>query len=590
MHAVTEYALSVVYGDEHDYCGPLEILACKRHLDDLDRAEKDPDFPYIFDEDRADRIIDYFGMARQVAGVYAGQPFKLLPWQIFDFGNIYGWVDKHTGQRRFTTAYISESRGQAKSACLSVCGDYAMTSDAYWVPGHPEDKIYQMNPEVVCGAVDKEQANIVWGDMKVIAEASPAIRSRMIIRAMSMKHKTRGGQVIKLSRDKNNKDGGKPDFIIIDEYHAHKDSVVRDTIAKGKGKKAQALEVIITTAGDDAENKPCYKEDLYCQKILRGEVKQEDYYVMIRRPPENFNPHDRKYWYMGNPMIRDLTDYSRGLLKEIESGYQQAYESGDRDKIRDWLIKRMNAWQPDSENKYFSGCMEKWRQGAVSREEFAKLTDGLECWIGFDLGKTTDLSGTGYVAWIPELKKWAFKVHAFMPQDRAKQHERSDRVPYIEWAKDDYCTLTPGSVTNYDYVELWIYDNETDRNWKISEVGYDGHNAVQLAQNLAGNYGEESIVEVRQTCSGQNAAVKRFREVVLQGDCIHEENPIFDWCLDNAIEVKDNYGDIKLSKRTKNDTQRIDPVAALMNAFARAIVHEPEKDINETILSDDWSL
>lgn len=589
MHPTTAYATDVVFGDLGKMCGPLEIMACKRHLDDLERSEFE-DYPYIFDEMRADRIFSFFKEARQVSGVFASQPFELLDWQMFDFGSVYGWVHKKTGQRRFNTAYISESRGQAKSACLSVCGCYAMTSDAYWVPGQPEKKVYQMNPEVVCGAVDKTQANIVWGDMKAIADASPEISKRLIIKAMGMRHKTRGGQIIKLSRDVSNKDGGKPDFIVIDEYHAHQTSEIRDTVAKGKGKKAQCIEFIITTAGTNAENKPCYKEDLYCQRILKGEISQEDYFVMIRRPPEDYNPHDKKYWLMGNPMIRAMTPYSEKLLELIESDYKQAYESGDRTKIIDFLIKRMNVWQADGENKYFSGCMDKWKASRITREEFAKRTKGLDCWIGFDLGKTTDLSGTAYVAWDKKEEKWAFKVSAFMPQERARQHEKSDRVPYIDWAKEGYCTLTPGSVTDYNYVEMWVYENEDEHDWKIKEIAYDGHNAVQLAQNFASTYGDESVVEVRQTCSGLNAATKRFREIVLQEQCYHEENEIFDWCLSNAVEVKDNYGDIKLSKRHKDDTQRIDPVAALITALQRAIVHEPEKDINDIIMSDDWSL
>ncbi len=589
-HPTTQYALDVVYGDLGELCGPLEILACKRHLADLEKSD-DPDWSYVFDEERANRIIDYFRIARQVNGVYAGQPFELLDWQMFDFGSIYGWVKKDTGQRRFTTAYICESRGQAKSACVSVCGSYAMTSDAYWPPGKKHERIYEFNPEVVCAAVDRTQARIVADDILAIAQASPQIEKRLKIYKTTMSHKTRGGKLRVLSKVTRNKYGGRPNFIAVDEYHAHVTSDVRDTTSRGKGKRAQCLELIITTAGEDALNKPCYKEDLYCQKILTGEIEQDDYFVMIRRPPADFNPHEKqKYWPMGNPMIRNMTEYSENLLEQIESEYSQAYDSGDPDKIRKFLIQRMNVWQTDAENKYFTGCMDKWKETAVSREEFAELTAGAKCWLGFDLGKTTDLSGTGFVTWLPDIQKWAFKINAFMPQERAAEHEKTDRIPYLAYARDGYCTLTPGAVTDYNYVEMWFYDQTQDNKWQVQQIGFDGHNAIQLAQNLAAYYGIENVVEVRQTCRGQNAAVKRFREIVLQQECIHEENPIFDWCLSNAIEVRDNYGDIKLSKRTKDDTQRIDPVAALMNAMARAILAEPEFNLEEKIMGEDWSL
>lgn len=589
MHPVTQYALDVVYGEKRKLCNELEILSCQRHLNDLEKS-RDPEWPFVFDETRADRIVEFFGIARQVSGVYSGQPFQLLDWQIFDFGCIYGWVRKDSGRRRFNTAYIREARGQAKSACLSVCGNYAMTADAYYPPGHPEQAVYEFSPEVVCAAVDRGQAKIVEEDIRLIGESSPAIAKRLNIKKHSITHKTRGGKVKSLSKDTKNKDGGRPNLIIVDEYHAHETSQVRDTTSSGKGKKAQCLEIIITTAGNDAENKPCYKEDQLCVKILRGEVIQDDYFVMIRQIDDNDNPHDRSCWPKASPMFRERSAYSDHLLEEVESEYNKAFNSNDPDKIREFLIKRMNRWQADSENRYMSGCMNLWKAGRVSREEFAKRTDGKACWIGFDLGKTTDLSGSGAVFYLEDTDTWGFKIGAFMPQNRASEHEKTDRLPYLMYAADGYCTLTPGSVTDNRYIETWIYDNEQDHKWQTQEICYDGHNAIDLAGRLTDVYSPERVVEIPQTCAGLNAATKKFREIVLTGNFFYEENPIFDWCLDNAVEIRNNFGDIKLSKKHKDDTQRIDPVAAIINALTRALRIERKQDMNKKILSEDWSL
>ena len=62
------------------------------------------------------------------------------------------------------------------------------------------------------------------------------------------------------------------------------------------------------------------------------------------------------------------------------------------------------------------------------------------------------------------------------------------------------------------------------------------------------------------------------------------------WCLANAIEVQNNYGDIKLSKKHKDDTERIDPVAAVMNALARALVHRNQNDLSAAIGSGEFTL
>ena len=160
-----------------------------------------------------------------------------------------------------------------------------------------------------------------------------------------------------------------------------------------------------------------------------------------------------------------------------------------------------------------------------------------------------------------------------MPENGATRHEKTDRVPYIDWAKSGCCTLTPGDVTDNSYVYNWICAGERDHGWTVDEVDYDGHNATDLAIRMNEDRNREDFcVEVAQTCAGQNLAVKTFRELLLQEKIVLEENPLAIWCLQNAVEIKNNYEDIKLSKRHKDDTERIDPVAAAMNALARVLV------------------
>ena len=133
---------------------------------------------------------------------------------------------------------------------------------------------------------------------------------------------------------------------------------------------------------------------------------------------------------------------------------------------------------------------------------------------------------------------------------------------------------------------------EREHSWKVDEVDYDGHNATDLAIRMNEDRNREDFcVEVSQTCAGQNLAVKAFREMLLQDRIVLEESPLVLWCLQNAIEIQNNYGDIKLSKRHKDDSQRIDPVAAMMNALARVLVRgAPRSDINAHVLSEDWGI
>lgn len=590
-HPVAVYAKQVTQGRLHDMCCPYEIKACQRHLDDLKRQGTD-EFPYVFDTTRADRIVRWFGQCRQVRGPEAGEPIRLLDWQVFDLGCTYGWVHKDTGARRFRKTYNKRARGNCKSTEKSGQCLYAMCGDAMYPPYRPELAAYEPEPEVLCAAVDREQARRVFDDAKKIAQASPQIERRLIIpRSNPVVHKTRGGFMKALSKDTKNKDGGAPTYVTVDEYHAHPVSDIYDLCINSFGKRRQSLLDVITTAGDDAQRKPCYIEETYAKRILDGEVSDESYFVMIRELPVGADPHDKRLWLWANPCLREDTEYSRILRGQIEDEYTAAYGSNDPQKIRMFLTRRMCQWQTGSVNRYLDEqAMELAKAAQVSRDVFARLTDGLECWCGFDLGKRIDLSGAAAVFLLPD-GRVAVKMHGFMPEEGADRHEKSDRVPYKTWAERGYCTLTPGAVTDNSYVDNWITAGERDHGWQVAEVDYDGHNATDLAIRMREERNNDDFcVEVWQSCSGQNIAVKGFRELLLAGKLVLEESPLMLWCLANAVEISNQDGNIKLSKRHKDDTERIDPLAAAMNALVRALTRRNHPTLADAIASGGFSL
>jgi len=309
--------------------------------------------------------------------------------------------------------------------------------------------------------------------------------------------------------------------------------------------------------------------------------------LCVQRPIRELedDPQEESSWLKANPVLRYPGVYGDTLREQIRTECELAYGSGDADKIRMFLTRRCCLWQADasSANKYLTvEQLEALRALCVPRAEFAALTDGRECYAGYDLGKRIDLSGTAAVWALPD-GRIALKAHGFLPENAAAQHERTDRVPYIAWAKDGYCTLTPGDVTDNSYVENWICEGEREHRWKVKEIDYDGHNATDLAIAMREKRGEDSVVEIPQTCAGLNQATKRLRELILQGKLVAEYSPLLLWCCGNAVEVVNNFGDIKLSKRHKDDSQRIDPLAAALNALARLLVAQETPDINEII-------
>ena len=591
-HPAAVYAKQVVRGRLRDQCGQYEILACQRFLDDLKRQDTEG-FPYVFDVTRADRILRWFRHCIQVRGVDAGKPIALEPWQVFDLSNLYGWVHRDTGARRFKVSYSKRARGNYKSTEKSGQCLYHMCADAIYPPGHPEAARFEMEPEVECAAVDKPQAMRVFGDAKKIAQASPSIRRHLRIpRSNPVVHLTRGGFMRALSKETKNKDSGAPSYFVVDEYHAHLTSEIYDIGKSGFGKRPQALLDCITTAGDDAQRKPCYAEEMNLKAMLRREIPMDEtYYVMIREIDDGDNPHDESCWVKANPCLRYGSEYARYLLDEIRSEHTTAYSFNDPYKIRNFLTRRMDRWQAGAVNRYLDEMqLAKARESQVSREVFAAMTDGKACWGGFDLGKRVDLTGAAAV-WLLEGGVVAVKMQGFMPAEGVERHEKTDRVPYKAWASGGYVTVTPGAVTENGWVDEWLTAGERAHGWRIAQTGYDGHNATDLAISMNDRRSNEDFcVEIYQSCSGQNLAVKGFRDLLMQGKLVIEESPLAMWCLANAVEAVNGNGDSRLSKKHKDDTERIDPLAACMNALTLALRRQDNPTLADRLQSGTWSM
>ena len=89
----------------------LTRLACERFLKDLDRTG----WQWRFDEALATRACTFIEHLPHIKGQWARQRLKITleDWQVFIVCNLFGWVDKDTGLRRFLTCYLEVARKNA---------------------------------------------------------------------------------------------------------------------------------------------------------------------------------------------------------------------------------------------------------------------------------------------------------------------------------------------------------------------------------------------------------------------------------------------------------------------------------------------
>ena len=192
---------------------------------------------------------------------------------------------------------------------------------------------------------------------------------------------------------------------------------------------------------------------------------------------------------------------------------------------------------------------------------------GRECVVGIDLSSKIDLTSVAFDFRLED-GRYVVLSHSFMPEDTLSVRRKTDKVPYDLWVKQGWITATPGAVVDYRFVGDYIKTQAEKNGWAIREICFDPYNATQFATELM-HEGFE-CVEIRQGVKTLSEPTKDFRNQVYSGNVVHDNNPVLGWAVGNAVIRQDHNENIMLDK--DKSSQRIDPIAALINAHVRGMM------------------
>ena len=574
-----QYAKDCINDTKH--CCQKHRWACERFLRDISREGTD-EFPYIFDDAKAERFYKWASLHKHTKGVLVNTPIIFTSIQRFIFGNIYGWVHKDTGYRRFTKAYWQVGRKNAKSQSLGLVGDYELMA------------LGEDNSEVYIGATKTLQAKIIYNEVIAMLKKSSALFKGKWKEAYSTIVHIKSNSIMRaLSKDDGKTgDGLNPQCGLIDEYHAHPTDEILEVIKTGMIARRQPLLFIITTAGNNLGG-PCYRiEYPLLSQILNPDIEFDipDYFCMVNELDRDEEGNliddinDEECWIKANPIA---ATYEVGL-KNIRSNYMSAIKSPE--KMVSFMTKNMNIWVKQSAQSYID--MAKWKARGRLNEDFENDLGislyGYDAYVGIDVSKTIDLTAAGIVipVDINNSKKFITLAHGFIPEETVQTKERTDKIPYRLWSERGWLTITPGEIVDYRFMTKWIEETLNKYGLNIKDVCYDPYNATHYTQELESNKGW-GIVEIRQGIITLSEPTKSFRAETYQGNILHPTNDLLDWAISNAVTKVDAQENIMLDKA--KSTERIDPIAAVINAYTRAKV-AADDDLSMYIMSDEFSL
>lgn len=568
MDRVTEFAKANVK-NKKDF-GEDARLAFKRHIDDLARSKKnDPNFPYRFDKEKAEDIIELANKLTIAEGE-GNEQFTCAGFQEFILGSLFGWVHKETGKRRFTDSYVQVARQQGKSVLNAILGIKCCNFDNYNCG------------QIYCTATKADQARIVLKEIIKFINADNDLKELFDIKdyKSEITGKITSTVIRALGRDTHTIDGFRPYLGIVDEYHAHKDNQMYKLLKGGTRKLKQSLISVITTAGFNL-NAPCYDLYKYCRRVLRGIDVNERQFIYIAQMDEKDDIWDPKNWIKCCP----LTGKDPELVAAMQEDAHKAQSMGGAE-LRDFLTKALNIWVTNAETAFLD--LAEWEKCGSERDlsDFA----GKQVIVGLDLSSGGDL--TSYCLEFPYEdeetgdRKYFLHSHSFMPSHRLQEHmDLEDNAPYIIWQKQGLLTVTTaagGIKTDYKTILSSLHDIVDKYQLDVIAIGYDPHNASAFLLDLE-DFGCD-LIEINQSARSLNDATIDFQlEVKAHNMEYNKGNVLLTRSMNDAIISEPNsFGEIKIDKMLQKN--RIDPCDAAICAHKIAMGADLETvDINDAV-------
>lgn len=500
-------------------------LAVNRFFDLLERDD------VKFMEGKADDVILFFTLLKHSTGKHAGKPFVLEPWQCFVIACVYGFYTLE-GYRLINTVYIEMARKQGKTAFAAGLGLYHLTGDN------------EANAEVDLAANSKDQAKIAFIMSTNFTKSLDPKRKYLTVYRDSILFKSTLSSMRVLAADETKLDGFNASMYILDEFHAAKNSGLRDVLQSSQGMRDNPLEVIITTAGFNKLG-PCYEMRTMCTEVLRGLKKDDNLFALIFSLDEGDDWKDESVWIKSNPNL-GITVRPDFIRKQIQKAVNSAStEVGIKTKNMNMWCDSETTWIPEH---YILSCSKD-----INFDDFKDC----DCYAGVDLSSTSDLTAVSFMLIRDE--KYYWKTKYYLPEMALK--EKRLKETYSEWRRQGFLTITPGNVVDYDYILNDIMDVAKIVN--IQAVAYDAWNATQFVINATD--AGLPMEQYSQMLGNFNKPTKEMERLLLSEQAVVDNNVINRHCFRNVVMARDRNGNTKPSKQFEE--KKIDGVIAMLEAL-----------------------
>lgn len=554
-----------------------EIPVCREIAMEMTRIDGLIDNPnYYYDDEAVEHFIAYCEKELTLtdgADLTLLDTFKLwaeeiFGWYYFTVRSVYEpypdghgghYVNKTVRRRLVNKQYLIVARGAAKSMYASCIQSYFLnvdTSTTHQITTSPTMK----QSEEVLSPIRTSIVRARGPFFKFLTEGSiqnttgsKANRTKLASTKKGIENFLTGSLLEIRPMTINKLQGLRCKVATVDEWLSGdiKEDVV-GAIEQGASKLADYL-IVATSSEGTVRNGSGDTMKMELLDILKGEYYNPHVSIWYYRLDTLDEVRNPEMWIKANPNLGKTVSYETYQL-DVERA-----ESAPASR-NDILAKRFGI--PMEGYTYFFTYEETLPH---RRRDFWKLP----CAMGLDLSQGDDFCAFTFLF---PLRNGCFgvKTRNYITSLTLSRLPAAMRIKYDEFINEGSLIIMEGTVLDtmaiYDDLDQYI----TTCDYDVRCVGFDPYNAKEFIERWTSENGPYGIEKVIQGARTESVPLGELKKLASERMLIFDQS-VMQFAMGNCITVEDTNGNRKLLK--KRYAQKIDPVAALMDAFISFKIH-----------------
>ena len=569
--ALSNTAVPKYYGEFREAVLRGEIPVCKEISMEMNRIDDLIANPGVYYDDQA--IDGFIAYCEAETTLTDGSPltlldtFKLwaeqaLSWFYYEERSIYEpnpnghggkYVKKRILKRLVNKQYLIVARGAAKSMYASLMQSYFLnidTSTTHQVTTAPTMK---QSEEVM--SPFRTAITVARGPLfKFLTEGSlqnttgsKAKRAKLVSTKKGIENFLTGSILEVRPMSINKLQGLRCKYVTVDEWLSGetREDVI-GALEQGASKIDDYLILAISSEGT-VRNGTGDTIKMELMDILKGEYYNPHVSIWYYKLDHIDEVADPDMWIKANPNIGKTVSYSV---------YQQDVDRAEKAPAarNDILAKRFGI--PMEGFTYFFPYEETIPH---KKREYWQLP----CAMGADLSRGDDFCSFVFLFPLGD-GRFGIKSKSYISSLTYNKLPLAMYNKYQEFIREGSLIVLEGSILDmldvYDDVTKYIDENQ----YSVMAFGYDPYNAKDFVERWTREYGPFGVEKVIQGAKTESVPLGEIKKLS-EERCLLFDEDIMSFAMGNAITIEDTNGNRKLMKQ-RND-QKIDPVAALMDAF-----------------------